>query len=62
MLTDAPPRKNRSGFLESDRIKTVDLPPNGELPEIALHLIANARIAQEVPILLPFDRSAPSLR
>jgi hypothetical protein len=35
MFTDAPPRKNRSGFLESDSIKTLDLPPNGDLPEIA---------------------------
>jgi hypothetical protein len=27
MLTDAPPRKaNRTGFLESDRIRTLDLP------------------------------------
>ncbi len=29
MLTDAPPRKNRAGFLESDRIRTLDLPQNG---------------------------------
>jgi len=30
MLTDAPPRKeNRAGFLESDRIKTLDLPQDG---------------------------------
>ena len=36
MLTDAPPRKaNRSGFLESDRIRTLDLPQNGRLPAIA---------------------------
>ena len=36
MLTDAPPRKaNRSGFLESDRIKTLDLPKDGYLPRIA---------------------------
>jgi hypothetical protein len=38
MLTDAPPRKNRSGFLESDRIKTLDLPQDRTLPEIANHL------------------------
>jgi hypothetical protein len=38
VLTDAPPRKNRSGLLESDRIKGVDLPPNGDLPEIAVRL------------------------
>ena len=32
MLTDAPPSKrNRPGFLESDRLKTLDLPPEGLL-------------------------------
>ena len=32
MLTDAPPRKaNRAGFLESDRIRTLDLPQDGRL-------------------------------
>jgi hypothetical protein len=31
MLTDAAPRKaNRAGFLESDRIRTLDLPPQNE--------------------------------
>jgi hypothetical protein len=36
MLTDAPPRRrNRTGFLESDRIKTLDLPENGHLISIA---------------------------
>ena len=30
MLTDAPPKKaNRDGFLESDRIKTLETPPDG---------------------------------
>src|SRR5215472_3076953 len=38
MLTDAPSRKNRSGFLESDRIKTLDLPSNGDLLGIAKRL------------------------
>src|SRR5215472_8881149 len=38
MLTDTPPRKNRSGFLESDRMKTLDLPPNGDLQELAKRL------------------------
>jgi hypothetical protein len=38
MLTDAPPRKNRAQFFESDRIKTPDLPQNGELTEIAKRL------------------------
>jgi hypothetical protein len=32
MLTDSPPRKsNRAGFLESDRIRTLDLPHDGYL-------------------------------
>jgi hypothetical protein len=36
MITDAPPRNsNRAGFLESDRIRTLDLPQNGRLPAIA---------------------------
>lgn len=36
MLTDAPPRnENRAGFLESDRIKTLDLPPDGRLLTIS---------------------------
>jgi hypothetical protein len=37
MLTDTSPRKAnyREGFLESDRIKTLDLPQNGSLLAIA---------------------------
>jgi hypothetical protein len=37
MITDAPPRKanHRAGFLESDRIKTLDLPQDGRLLTIA---------------------------
>ena len=36
MVTDTPPRDgNRAGFLESDRIKTIDLPQNGGLLTIA---------------------------
>jgi hypothetical protein len=36
MLTDASPRKtNSAGFLERDRIKTLDLPQDGCLPKIA---------------------------
>src|SRR5919108_2538149 len=39
MLTDAPPRKaNRAGFIESDRIRTLDLPPNSALPDITKRL------------------------
>jgi hypothetical protein len=35
MLTDAPPRKASAQFLESDRIKTLDLPQDGQLLSIA---------------------------
>ena len=36
MLTDSPPRKkNLVGFLESDRIKTLDLPQDECLPRCA---------------------------
>jgi hypothetical protein len=38
MLTDAPPRKHRAEFSESDRIQTLDLPRNGALREIAQRL------------------------
>jgi hypothetical protein len=38
MLTDAPSRKHRAEFSQSDRIKTLDLPPNADLPEIAKRL------------------------
>jgi hypothetical protein len=36
MFTDAPPRKaNRAGFLESDKMGTLDLPQDGRLTSIA---------------------------
>ena len=36
MITDAPPpSRNRAGFLESDQIRTLDLPQNGRLLPIA---------------------------
>ena len=38
MPTDAPPRKNRAEFLESARVKSLDVPPNGMLLEIAKRL------------------------
>jgi len=41
MPTDAPPRKrNRALFLDSDRIKTLELPPDARLPKIAAALQA----------------------
>ena len=48
MLTDAPPRKNRAEFHESDRIKTLDLPQNGALMEIAQRL-QSAMQAERIP-------------
>ena len=49
MLTDAPPRKaTRTGFLESDRIRTLDLPQNGRL----------LAIAQSVESAMQCERSA----
>jgi hypothetical protein len=38
MLTDSPPRKNRAGFLESDRIKSLALPTTLGLQDIAKRL------------------------
>jgi hypothetical protein len=38
MLTDAPPRRNRPEFVQSDRITTLDLPLNGRLSEVATRL------------------------
>jgi hypothetical protein len=39
MLTDAPSRnRNQAEFLKSDRTKTLDLPQNGSLPDIAKRL------------------------
>jgi hypothetical protein len=38
MLTDAPPRKNRAEFLESDSVKSLDVPQNVTLVEIAKRL------------------------
>src|SRR5215469_16879483 len=48
MLTDTPPRKNRAEFLQSDRVKSLDVPQNGTLLEIAKRLdsaIKSDRIA-----------------
>jgi len=44
MLTDAPPRKaNRAGFLESARIRTLDLPQDHADPRVAAHGGAGGR-------------------
>jgi hypothetical protein len=45
MITDAPPKKaNREGFLESDRIKTLETPQDGRLLTGGGGLIGRARI------------------
>jgi len=47
MFTDAPPTKaNRAGFLESERIRTLDLPQDGRLPSIT-EFIESAMKAQQ---------------
>jgi hypothetical protein len=38
MLTEAPSRKNRAGFLQSDGMKSLDVPSNGDLLKIAQRL------------------------
>jgi hypothetical protein len=48
MLTDAPPRKNSVRFLESDGMKTLDLPTKGSLPAIAKR-VESAMKADSVP-------------
>jgi hypothetical protein len=48
MLTESPPRNsNLSGFHESDRLTTLDLPDDGSLPEIAKS-IESAMRAEEI--------------
>jgi len=47
MLTDSPPRKNRAEFLESDRVKGLDMPGNGALTEIA-HCLESAMKADMI--------------
>jgi hypothetical protein len=48
MLTESPPRKLRAQFLDSDRMKTIDLPQNGHLLEIAQRL-ESAMKAEKIP-------------
>jgi hypothetical protein len=48
MLTDAPPQENRTEFLESDQIKSLDLPPNENLCDIAKRLEV-AMKADQIP-------------
>lgn len=48
MLTDAPPRKNGAGFLKSDRIRSLDVPTNSHLPDIAKR-IESVMKADKIP-------------
>jgi hypothetical protein len=48
MLTDAPPRRGRAEYSKSDEIKTLDLPHDSALPDIAKCLEA-AMLAHRVP-------------
>jgi len=51
MLTDAPPRKrNRAGFLESDRIRTLDLPQNGCLLMVAKSIESGMRAGKTADV------------
>jgi hypothetical protein len=54
MFTDTPPRnKDRLGFLESDRIKTLDLPQDaGLLPEIAKNIEAAMQAGKTADVRL----------
>ena len=51
MLTDAPPRKaNRAGFLESDRIRTLDLPHDGCLLTITKSVESGMKAGTSVDV------------
>lgn len=53
MLTDAPPHNgNRAGFLESDRMKTLDLPEGGRLPTIAKSIESAMQTGKTVDVRL----------
>lgn len=54
MLNDTPPRnETRSGFLESDRIKTLDLPEHGRLPLIAKSIEVAMRTGKAASVRVP---------
>ncbi|PYV67563.1 MAG: hypothetical protein DMG97_26995 [Acidobacteria bacterium] len=50
MLTDALPRKNRASFLESDRIKTLNLPQDGQLPSITEFIKSAMKVGQSTGV------------
>jgi len=51
MLTDAPPRNaSRAGYLESDRIRTLDLPQNSSLPTIANTIESDMKAGKTVDV------------
>ncbi len=54
MLTDSPPRDaSRSSFLESDRIRTLDLPEHGRLPLMAKSLEAAMQTGKAANVRIP---------
>jgi hypothetical protein len=54
MLTDCPPRKaNRAGFLESERIKTLNLPQDGRLLAIAKSLESAMKEGENADVRRP---------
>ena len=51
MITDAPPPKsNRAGFLESDQIKTLDLPQDGRLLRSAKSIESVMKVARSTDV------------
>jgi hypothetical protein len=54
MLTDAPPHNaDRAGYLESDRIKTLDLPENGALLTIANAIESDMKTGKTADVRRP---------
>ena len=59
MLNDAPPRNsNLAGFQKSDRITTLDLPPDACLPEIAKSIESAMKAEQTARVRSTRDTSS----
>ncbi len=53
-MTDAPPRnENRTGFMESDQIKTLALPEDGRLPTIAISIESAMKTGKTADVRRP---------
>ena len=51
MVTDAPPRKaSRGGFMESDRIRSLDLPQNGRLLTVAKSVESAMKVGESADV------------